>query len=173
MDLDHIFNFPGETEADIEESLDFYLDNNINILNIFFLNYYPDSHLTKFAHENGYLSDPVYEKIMNNEMIGEQSFMGTVLDEHKSLAQVKIAILYRLINFLPKKTIRWIWKNKYYKSFPTNRYFYYLLSAACEMRGRGISYLLMIAHLSFSGITLSILLHRLSSRFKKREGQVL
>ena len=150
--LDHIFNFPGETREHIKESLDFYIDNKVKTLNIFFLNYYPDSRLTKYSYENGFLNESQYAKIMKNEMVGEQSFMGTVTDTQKSKLQVKYAILFRLIFMLPGAWVKWLFDKRIYRFFPTNRFIYYFTSIFSELSGRGLSkgidYLLVVFNLS-------------------------
>ena len=165
--LDHIFNFPGETDSDFEASLRFYAGNKISSLNLFFLNYYPDSGITKYAKDHGFLSNDVYEKVMRNEMIGEQSFKGTILDEELAENQVKVAFLFRLATILPASLVIWMWKRETYKFFPTNRMLYYLFSGLCELKGRGIMYLYMIIHLSFSASSFSDLFKGMSESFRR------
>ena len=56
--LDHILNLPGETEEHIAESMDFYMETKAKVF-IYFLNYYPRSPITRFAHEQGVCHRPV------------------------------------------------------------------------------------------------------------------
>lgn len=172
--LDHIFNFPGETREHIEESLNYYIENKIYSLNIFFLNYFPESGITQYAYDNGFLSQETYQKILKNEIMGEQSFKGTILNEDLANEQVRYAFLFRLINWLPGKLIKWIFKNKFERFLPTNRFLYYFVSMMTELKGkgRGLGYLLLILHLSFAKQKKSQLPHNgsLDSIPVKREG---
>jgi len=147
--IDHIFNLPGETRADIEQSLNFYLNNRIKSLSLFFLNYYPDSVLTQYAYKSGIITPEQFEKIINNELIGEQSYMGTVLDRKKAVETVKVAMLFRLISFLPAKIVRWIFKTNSYRFFPANKFLYYGLSMLSELKNRDLNFILMTFFLAF------------------------
>ena len=142
--LDHIFNLPGETREHVKESLDFYVDNNFRdnsrrSLTIYFLNYYPDSPFVTYANENGYFTSEQYSKIMKNEMLGEQSFKGTILDEKKAKEQVQYALLFRMISLLPGKWIKMMFKNNIQKFFPTNKYLYYFTSVVTTLRLIGMN----------------------------------
>jgi radical SAM superfamily enzyme YgiQ (UPF0313 family) len=148
--LDHIFNLPGESREHIEESLDFYIDNKVKGVTIYFLNYYPDSFFVKYSYENGFITSEQYSKIMNNEMIGEQSFKGTITDEKKAKEQVQHALLFRLISWLPGKWVKWLFRNEIQKLFPTNRYFYYALSVITLVKLTGIHKLPLILKLNQS-----------------------
>lgn len=148
--VDLILNFPGETRAHIEESLNFFIDNKFYSLAIFFLNYYPESDITEYAYKNGFLSQEMYQKILRNEIMGEQSFKGTILDEKKANEQVQIAFLFRLISWLPGKWIILIFKYNLERFFPTNRFLYYFVSMLTELKGRGLDYLKLVLYFSFS-----------------------
>ena len=152
--LDHIFNLPGETREHIKEALDYYIDNNVKALTIFFLNYYPDSALTKYSKDNGFLTPDQYDKIMKNEMLGEQSYRGTVTDPKKSDLQIQYAFLFRLIFLLPGTWVKWFFDKDIHLFFPTNRVSYYGISILSNLRGRGglsksIDYLLFTLRTSF------------------------
>ena len=152
--LDHIFNLPGETREHIKEALDYYIDNNVKALTIFFLNYYPDSALTKYSKDNGFLNPDQYDKIMKNEMLGEQSYRGTVTDPKKSDLQIQYAFLFRLIFLLPGTWVKWFFDKDIHLFFPTNRISYYGISILSNLRGRGglsksIDYLLFTLRTSF------------------------
>ncbi len=149
VSVDHIFNFPGETLADIELSMNFYIDNKINSLMLFFLNYYPDSGITRWAYENNYLSPEQFELINRNELVGEQSYRGTVVDPVASERQVQWAVLFRLINLLPGPVVKWLFHHKIYRFFPTNRTFYYALSGVAMIRGMGLKALFNTLFLAF------------------------
>lgn len=136
--LDHIFNFPGQSKRHIEESLDFFINNNVKWVSIYFLNYYPDSEITKYAYENGFIDSKQFSKIMKNELIGDQSFKGTVTDEGKAKEQVQYAMLFRLVNLFPGRWIKWILKKDLQKMFPTNRYLYYSLSLLTLLKEQGL-----------------------------------
>jgi len=167
VSLDHIFNFPGETEDDIELSMNFYIDNKIDSLMLFFLNYYPDSALTKWAHDNHFLNDDQFERISRNELVGEQSFRGTVIDQTASDRQIQWAILFRLINLVPGPLVKWLFRHKVYRFFPTGRGFYYALSGVAMIKGMGVLALLNTLYLAFglNGQTLrKIVLRRAAAR---------
>lgn len=152
--LDHIFNFPGETPEHIKESLDFYIDNKVKNLSIFFLNYYPDNALTTYANDNGFFTPDQYAKILKNEMIGEQSYKGTITDVEKSKLTVQYAVHFRLMSFLPGNWVKWLFDKKVYRIFPTNRFVYYFISIISELAGRGLNkgltFLFHVLFLSFS-----------------------
>lgn len=149
---DHIFGFPGETMGHIEESLDFYVFNKIKILSISFLNYYGDSVLARYALRERLISEKQYEDICKNRIIGEQSYKGTIIDEHASTENVKIACLFRLISYLPGCVIKYIFRNKLYRIFPSNKFFYYGLSFFDAIHKRGYAYIRLVLDLSFSKI---------------------
>jgi radical SAM superfamily enzyme YgiQ (UPF0313 family) len=146
--IDHIFNLPGETRMDIERSLDFYLDNGIREIAIYFLNYYPESPITRYAHERGYLTQEQYEQILKCTKIGEQSFKGTILDKNKSRQQVRYALLFRAIDLLPAAWVRRLFRWRLYRFFPTDRYSYYLSQVLVMLRYRGWRSALAIVYFS-------------------------
>lgn len=82
--------------------------------------------------------------------MGEQSFKGTILNEEKANEQVRYALLFRLINWLPGKWIKWIFKNNFERFFPTGKFFYYFVSMVTQLKGRGLGYLFLIFYLSFA-----------------------
>ncbi|MBU0477574.1 B12-binding domain-containing radical SAM protein [bacterium] len=135
--LDHIFNLPGETKEHIEESLDFFINNKVKWVSIYFLNYYPDSDITKYSYDNGFIGSEQFSKIMKNELIGDQAFKGTIVDKKKSKEQVQYALLFRLINLLPAKWLKRMLKNDIQKRFPTNKYLYYSLSLLTLFKAQG------------------------------------
>lgn len=135
--LDLIFNFPGETKKHIEETLDFFVDNRIKWASIYFLNYYPDSYITKYAYENNFITSEQFSKIMKNELIGDQAYGGTIIDKGKVKEQVRYALLFRLISMFPGKWIKWLFKKNIYKLFPVNRYFYYVITLLTVLLKQG------------------------------------
>lgn len=147
--IDQIFGFPGETKSHIEESLDFFTENRIKSLAIFFLNYYPDSLLSNFAYKNGYLSKEQFDKVLRNEMVGEQSYKGTILNENLAVEKVQLAVLFRFASWLPRRFVKWLLHSNAYCFFPSNRYFYYFVSMVTEMKNRGVRFILMTAFLAF------------------------
>lgn len=164
--LDHIFNLPGETEKDIEQSMNFYIENRVHSLMIFFLNYYPDSGITRMALEQGTLTAAQYESIMHNEIVGEQSYRGTILDRARSDMQIRWAVLFRLIPLLPGWIVKGLFRRRLHRYFPTDRNFYYLLSGLSVAKGMGVLSLLNTLFLAF-GINSSIL-SRLIARLSRR-----
>ncbi|ABK44142.1 Radical SAM domain protein [Magnetococcus marinus MC-1] len=149
VSLDHILNLPGETREDIGLSLEFYVENKIDSLMVFFLNYYPDSQLTRYALEQGYLDQKNYDAIMANALVGEQSFRGTILNQEASDQQVRWAILMRLIILLPGRFVLWLFHKNLERFFPTNRTFYYAISGLAMAKGMGIRSLLNTLFLAF------------------------
>ncbi len=141
---------PGEREADIEEALAFYSENRIRSLSIFFLNYFPDAPITAWAHEQGHMNREQYERIMVNELVGEQSYKGTILDEAKAEQSVRYAMTLRLLSFMPGSWVVWFFRKRLHRFFPTNRILYYLLSGLAELKTKGLRYLFIIFFLSFS-----------------------
>jgi radical SAM superfamily enzyme YgiQ (UPF0313 family) len=147
--VDHIFNFPGETREHIGESLDFYIDNKVRSLNIAFLNYYPGTEIVQYAFDNGHITPEQFSAIESNEMIGEQSFKGTITNEKTASEKVQYAFLFKLINLLPGSWLRWLFRNRAYKLFPTNRFAYYTISVISQVRGMGFANLLKIFRIGF------------------------
>lgn len=149
VSLDHIFNLPGETREDIELSLHFYIDNKIDSLMVFFLNYYPDSTLTRYAMEQGFLDAKTFNAIMTNELVGEQSYRGTILNPEDSDQQVRWAILMRMVILFPGSFVLWLFRNRFDRFLPTNRTFYYAMSGLAMAKGAGIRALLNTMFLAF------------------------
>lgn len=146
--LDHIFGLPGETREHIKESLDFYIDNKVKSVTIYFLNYYPDSYFVKYAYENAFITQEVRDKIMRNELIGEQSFKGSIVDKKKANEQVKYTLLFRLISWLPGNWVKWIFDNNLQKFFPTWKYFYYAFSVITLLKLIGFDQLFVVLKIS-------------------------
>jgi len=140
--LDQILNFPGETKQDIEKSLEFFIDNKVKWVSIYFLNYYPDSDITRYSYEKGFITEEQYSKILKNKLIGDQAFKGTIIDEKLAKREVQYAMLLRLIDLFPGEWVRWMLKNNLHKFFPTNRYLYYSLSLLTLLKAQGLRRLL-------------------------------
>ena len=147
--LDHILNLPGETREHIGESLWFYLDNKVPYLTVHFLNYYPESQITQYAHEKGFMSDEKYKLVMKNQIIGEQFFKGTILNEDISKEQVRYAILFKLMTLLPSKVVKSLFKRNIYKIFPTNKLVYYVVSVTAFLKIYGAKELIPTINIFF------------------------
>lgn len=147
--LDHIFNLPGETKQHIGESLNFYLENRVPYLQVNFLNYYPDSEITQYAHKNGFMNDEQYEKVLRNSILGDQTYKGTILNERLSNEQVQFAVLFKLIDLLPSKVIRSIFRWNIYKIFPTNRKVYYGISFIAFIKVYGFDQIMRVINMFF------------------------
>lgn len=148
--LDHILNLPGETKEHIADSLDFYLDNKIRSISVFFLNYYPKSPLAEYALNNGYITPENREQIENCELIGEQSYKGSIINEEKAREQVKFAFLLRLVNILPARMLRWMMKSGAYQYLPTNKHLYYFISMLSWAMEHGIKSLIITLFIYFN-----------------------
>jgi anaerobic magnesium-protoporphyrin IX monomethyl ester cyclase len=69
MELDLIVNLPGETEAEIQENIDFVQDVRPELVNVSFLQYFPKTPIIQTAIEHGILSQSDLPLINEGEMV--------------------------------------------------------------------------------------------------------
>uniref|UniRef100_A0A6M3KVJ3 Putative vitamin B12-binding domain containing protein n=1 Tax=viral metagenome TaxID=1070528 RepID=A0A6M3KVJ3_9ZZZZ len=106
--FDHILNIPTETEKEQEEALDFYNEVRPDIINVFWLVYYPKTKIVGFAKQLGIINNGMTGKINRGEMttaqvgriggnysFGKQNFKG-------------YAFLFHLLPLLPPKVMQFI-----------------------------------------------------------------
>ncbi len=75
--VDHIFGAPGETNEDLEQSFDFYKQIQPDMLQSFWLTYYPGTDIIKTARKQGLLSAEDVHRI-NDGNIGFAHGVGCV-----------------------------------------------------------------------------------------------
>lgn len=139
--VDHILNLPGETRDDIRTSLKFYVGYDVKWLNIAFLNYFPDSKITRYAYEKGFMSAEIFHNVLRNRRIGEQSYLGTIVDPQLSKQQIRWALCFRIARWLPASWSLTLFDKGFDRFLPVSRWFYYgfsLLTMAKELGLRAI-----------------------------------
>lgn len=103
FNIDHIFGAPTETEEDLKKSYDFYRAIRPNMLQTFWLTYYPGTRIVSLAKEKGLLNDADIENI-NEGRIGFTHSTGSVEKKRLSLYK-KYELLFELITIAPNKYI--------------------------------------------------------------------
>lgn len=89
MELDLIVNLPGETEKEVQEDIDFVQDVHPELVNVSFLQYFPQTPIIKTALQQGILKQEDLPRIAEGEMISSM----------RLLRDSKLAMRYHLLPF--------------------------------------------------------------------------
>lgn len=89
MELDLIVNLPGETEKEIQEDIDFVQSCNPEIVNVSFLQYFPQTPIIRTALKMGLLKESDLPQIDEGEMISSM----------RLVRETKLAERYRILPF--------------------------------------------------------------------------
>jgi len=106
FNVDNIFGAPGETEEDLKKCYDFYVSLRPNILQSFWLTYYPGTHMVSVAQEKGLLSVADAENIDQGK-IGFAHDSGSVEKKRISLYR-KYELLFELITIFPPPILSFV-----------------------------------------------------------------
>ena len=103
FNIDHIFGAPTETEEDLKKSFDLYRALKPNMLQTFWLTYYPGTRIISLAKEKGLLNDADIENI-NEGRIGFAHGTGSVEKKRLSLYK-KYELLFEAITIAPNEYV--------------------------------------------------------------------
>lgn len=120
--LDHIFGIPFEGEKEYIEGLKFYNELRPNLINIFWLVYFPKTEIIKLGKKAGYIDKKTEQEINEGKVstcctlkIGEdkEDVICPKEEEFKNFA-----LLYTLLPLIPKGVMDKIIEKKWYKKVP-------------------------------------------------------
>ena len=121
---DNLFGVPTQTKNDLFDLVQFYMENPVDYINIFWLRYFPRTDIVKIAKKHKVLTKEKieeYEKSLHTQFF---TFGGDTFSKDEG----KITSLIRLTVLLPKKTIKYVLQNGFYKFLPSQpRNSFYLL----------------------------------------------
>lgn len=137
--LDQIIGLPGHLDSHIGESLQFFVENRVRHVGVFFLSYFPNAPITDYAYSAGVLNRHCFEAIQQNALIGDWRFRGTVVDEDSADRDVRYAILFRLLGILPGRAVLWMHRRGFYRRFPVSWQFYSALVVIDILRYEGLT----------------------------------
>jgi radical SAM superfamily enzyme YgiQ (UPF0313 family) len=114
--FDHIFNIPGEDEKEQVEALDFYNQARPDVINTFWMTYFPKTAIIDIALEKGILDQEMVKKINKGEtstslLVGagcKYSFSAKGMFD-------TFAFLFIMLPFMPKWFVRKIIKKHWYR----------------------------------------------------------
>ena len=75
MELDLILNLPGETEAEIQEAINFVEDVKPELVNVSFLQYFPKTPIIQTAIKHGILKEEHLKQIEEGEMVNSMRLL--------------------------------------------------------------------------------------------------
>jgi radical SAM superfamily enzyme YgiQ (UPF0313 family) len=109
---DHIVGDFNNSKEDLYQLINFYIENTIPDLNeVFFLRYYPQSSLLKYAAKNNLISDDEVKAINDGEMSG-----GLINTKSRSLIKQSQSII--MISLLSKQIIKYLYKKNLFLRIP-------------------------------------------------------
>jgi radical SAM superfamily enzyme YgiQ (UPF0313 family) len=111
-----MFGIPGQTEEDLIEQIKYFNVNKVDEIRTFWLRCYPKTDILNIVKEKKLLKTDKAELIGK----GESSFY--LGGDTYNADFARIIQVYNLINFLPKKIINFIIKNKIYRLFPQRNF---------------------------------------------------
>ena len=113
VSVDNILNFPGETEADLEEMVRFYNRTRPDVIQPYWLTYYPGTAIVDMARERGALSDADVKNIA----AGRGGTM-TMSDRPRPM-QKKFFLLLILLRLLPPSWVNFFLEHRLHRYFPS------------------------------------------------------
>jgi len=110
FDVDHMFNLPGETEADhIAGAREYHALRHLNRIKNHFLLYLPTAEIVAFAKRAGVLPPDVDEALAEGR---ETDFYGQETgDADQQTTVAAYAALYKVLPVLPKPLLNWCLSN--------------------------------------------------------------
>jgi len=120
--LDHIFGLPNETVEDHIDSARFYVSLKPDLIDTFWLNYYPGTEIVGIAQKLGLLTDQEIEEIEHGKF---QRRYEVVEAGHIANLEIlkKLRNFFNLIPLLPVKMSNFIIQRRIYCYFPSNQAF--------------------------------------------------
>jgi len=116
---DNIFQIPGQSEDDIIELARFYNENRVDLIQVYWLRYYPKTKIVGIAKNFGIITEEDIHRLNQNQ--NSKSFCVGGDTFRRDIAKLHNLIL--LIHYLPKSAIDFIIEKKLYKFLPPWRTF--------------------------------------------------
>ncbi len=132
--FDHILNIPYETEEEQEEALQFYNEVRPDIINVFWLVYYPKTKIVGMAKQLGIISNGMTGKINRGEMT--TAMVGRVGGKY-SFGERRFkgyAFILHLLPLLPQKQIQFIIDRGWFRKFNPPSLLNYLIKLLVRIK---------------------------------------
>lgn len=112
--VDNIIGFPSQEESHFLEIAQFYSNNKVDRICVFWLVYYPGTDIVTIAKDRGVLNE---EDIIN---ITAQPFesANTLYNKVHCEKSQKFCLFLELYHFLPQPVFRWMLKHRLYRFLP-------------------------------------------------------
>jgi pyruvate-formate lyase-activating enzyme len=124
MLVDHIIGFPGEGGQSQIEAAKFYNRIRPNIINSFWLTYYPKLKIVEISQKYGLLSAQDVENIEEGRFKFTDVQRSYNLNRIKDIREIKkVQTLFNIIPYLPAKFNDFLINKKIYKILPTGNFF--------------------------------------------------
>lgn len=110
---DNLFGAPGEKEEHYQELANFYRENPVDLIHVYWLLYFPRTDVIQQAKEKGLLNDELIEQM---EVYPYQGSIDVKSELHSSYL-LKYKMLFETMNYFPKSLAKFITKYKIYYLF--------------------------------------------------------
>ena len=135
--FDHILCLPGETEAELEDAVEKYIELQPDSITSFHLVYFPRTKIIDIAIERGLLS-PDFADALNQGRVALEYSRPSPEDLKKCPDKFKIEYYFDLIPLLPKSWMRWIFKRRMLHKIPYSNYIRQVLLVIHDLLKRDI-----------------------------------
>lgn len=150
---DFIIGLPKQDKEELKRIGRFLNEYRPDFSFFLWLRYYPNSPITKYAHDNNLLSDTQINEINTGKHAG--SFLGDGYTYNSDTAQM--AAFLSTINLLPRFLVKIILEKEYYKFFPKSSFFTFRIMSVfvgwfkrCVHGKRGLFYFSQVENLLFN-----------------------
>lgn len=126
--VDIILGTPYETVDDIQKTLSLLCEIQPDLVQVFYLSYYPGLEITEMALRDGYLSEKEYKMIKSG--IFQKSYsVGSHLTGKALKDARRTGLMCHLLTILPKRLSSFLIKKRLYSIFPSG-FIWHLISYA-------------------------------------------
>lgn len=112
---DNIIGLPGEKEEDILEMAEFYNQNRVGRVCIFWLIYFPRTPIVEIGLKAGILDESTVRNLEANPVATANTLQNRLHEKEK----IRYHLLLLLLNFIPSKIYGWILKKRLYRYLPS------------------------------------------------------
>lgn len=122
IQADHMLGIPNDTLSIQEKSILFYNNHRPNLIDIFWLTYYPKTSIVEIAQKEGCLVKEDIEKIEVGKRVMETSYL-LGGDMKNPSDYYCVAFLLSYLPLLPKWLVKFLVHSKIYKVLKVKNYF--------------------------------------------------
>lgn len=122
VQVDHMLGIPGDTLENQKECIDFYNMHRPNLIDIFWLTYYPKTSIVDFAQKKGIITQGDIEQIEQGICLTKESCL-TGGSLKNPLPYYSISFMLNWLPLLPRWVVRCLLKSQAYRFFRIKNYF--------------------------------------------------